>query len=329
MARNASDVSLVDDALPFRAANTSLARELGPQRIPRRIHQTGQTLAAALRTHGRYMQGWWRLNPEYDYRFYDDATADRYVAHHGTAPEQAAYRTVRTGAQKADLFRLIVLRYSGGIYADADTELRRALRGVVPRNRSGVVGKFWSSEAMAFEPNHPLLVRALRTIVGNVHRQVKWIRQANSSAHCASPHSCVLLVSGPFALRDALVKAAAGLGCSLRGAIPAATPVHQQPSPSCPDAVRDTHVCTSDRGSIYRTWICGAAYHWDCRNSGATRRCSGHHYSKYRGAHRFFNVSAWGVPVRGERNENGSASPRSSRTRSWHATHGHHAKVAS
>ena len=145
---------------------------------------------------------------------------------------------------------------------------------------------------MAFEPQHPLIVRALRTIVNNVHRQVKWIRQGNSTAHCGTPHSCVILVSGPFALRDALEKAAFGLGCKSRGAI--AQPRSIFSLPSCPAAVRDTFVCNSDKGNIYKTWICGAAYHWDCRNSGASRRCSGQHYSRFRGVHRFFNVSAWG-----------------------------------
>ena len=60
--------------------------------------------------------------------------------------------------------------------------------------------------------------------------------------------------------------------------------------------VRRTHVCTNDTGNIYRTWVCDAAYHWDCRNSGAKRACGPGYYAKHRRGPRtarvFFNVTA-------------------------------------
>jgi len=263
------------------------------QRIPRHIHQTGFSFVAALADHRSYMQSWWRLNPEYEYTFYSDAAALRFVEAHATPAEVQAYRALRMGAQKADLFRLVVLRYAGGVYADADTELRYPLSSVVPAGASGVVGKYWGSEFIAFERGHPLLLRALQRISSNVHRQVRGIRTGNSSAHCSSPHSCVLQVTGPMALRDAFSKAAKAMGCWLPGAICRAC----SKAASCPEAVRALHVCTNDTGNIYRTWACGAAYHWDCRNSGAKRRCSANHYSKHKKtaatASHFFNVSAF------------------------------------
>ena len=81
------------------------------------------------------------------------------------------------------------------------------------------------------------------------------------------------------------------MGCHLAGKIASAP----QTLPTCPESVRQTHVCTSDKGTIYRNWACDAAYHWDCRNSGAARRCSASHYSKYRrgpgAANHFFNTT--------------------------------------
>ena len=310
--------------------NSAMASDgsaLPAQAIPRLIHQTGFTLAGALRIHDRYMAAWRTMNPEYDYTFYpekdasdDDrfspvkqpvgsplrvshittqqrssyheSNANTFVAAHADAHERAAWQAVRTGAQRADLFRLFVLRYVGGVYADVDTELRRPLRETLPANASAVLGLFWGSEFMAFAPGHPLLVRALRTIVGNVHRQVRSIAAGNTSSHCGSPHSCVLMVTGPYALRAAFSAAATAMGCRLRGrGINSA----KATSARCPEAVRRTHVCTSDSGNVYRTWACGAAYHWDCRNSGAQRACGPGHYSKHRRgpatARAFFNAS--------------------------------------
>ena len=282
--------SPVPSSSGYRPADVGVSSE--PQRIPRRIMQTGFTFSDALRTHRDLMEGWWRINPEYAYQFFSDEQAVRFVQTHASSREQEAYGAVRTGAQKADLFRVIALRYAGGVYADADMELRRPLRDVLPRNASAVLGRFWGSEFLAFEAGHPLMIHALRTLSGNVHRQLRWMRAGNTSAHCGSAHSCVLTVSGPFALRQAFASAARSLGCKLGGSIDSAVATTEQ----CPPVMRRVHVCTRDTGNVYRTWACDAAYHWDCRNSGGKRKCSTNHYSKIRRGSRaafgFFNVSA-------------------------------------
>ena len=245
-------------------------------------------------SHSTYMATWYEQNPEYEYAFFSDDAASRFVNKHASAAEREAYHAVVTGAQKADLFRLVALRYRGGVYADADMELRRPLRRFIPSNASAVVGGYWGSEFLAFEPNHPLLVHATARIAANVHRQLKWMREGNSSKHCGSAHSCVILVSGPYALRAALSKAAKSMGCKLPGRIGSAAAT----IPACPEAVQRTHACTKDRGNVYRTWACDAAFHWDCRNSGAKRKCASTHYSRHRrgpgAAKAFFNLTAGG-----------------------------------
>ena len=268
-----------------------LPAQLPWQRIPRRIFQTGRSFKSSVKTHLKFMTGWWGVNPDYEYSFFSDIATLQLVERYASPMELAAYRAVRTGAQKADLFRLLVLRYLGGVYADVDTELRVPLRSVIPSNASATVGGHWGTEFLAFEPGHPLLVRGLHSIIQNVHRQLRWIRQGNTTAHCGSPHSCVLLVTGPMALRAALARAAKTLGCKLPGKVGSAPAM----TPSCPEAVRNMHVCTTDKGNVYRTWTCGAAFHWDCRNSGASRRCPANHYSRHRRgpgtAGLFFNTS--------------------------------------
>lgn len=272
-------------ASPRRSPEESALEGLRKQRIPRRVVQTGRTFAEAVRKHGQMMRAWWALNPEYEYEFYDDDAASRLVRRSGSHAERHAFSVLLTGSQRADLFRLLALKYRGGVYADIDSELRAPLRRVVPSRASAVVGRFWNYEFMAYEAGHPLVVAAAAKVVANVRQQLEWHAGCNAS-RCRSPHSCVLRVTGPPAYFDGVSTAARAGGCVFRGWLPTA------PARECAAAsderFRRVHVCASDTGNVYRTWACNASKHWDCRNSGAKRGCGAGHYVKARD---FFNLS--------------------------------------
>ncbi|KAL1500447.1 hypothetical protein AB1Y20_013104 [Prymnesium parvum] len=260
-----------------------------PQRIPRTIIQTGRSFSLAWTTHGRYMRSWSQLNPEYRYRFVDDAQAAALVRRRGTADERMAYQAVLTGAQKADIFRLLALKYGGGVYADVDSELRAPLRTAIDANASAVVGRYWTSEFMAYEAHHPILVEALRQVVANVLQQLRWAHAlaVNGTDHpgrCHSPHSCVLMVTGPPVYMSAVSSLALREGCDSKGRLPA----HRECRNARSEPIRRIQICSRDVGNVYRTWACNISKHWDCRNSGAARKCSKQHYSK---ARNFFNTS--------------------------------------
>ena len=95
--------------------------ELRPQRIPRTIRQTARPPLGQLR--GGMARGpfsWYDANLDYEYVYYDDAALAEYVqrhAHHvpGFA---SAYRLARTGAERVDLWRGLVIWMEGGIYVD-------------------------------------------------------------------------------------------------------------------------------------------------------------------------------------------------------------------
>ena len=283
---------------PHRAANTT---DLPAQRIPRRIIQTGRSWDDAWATHSQYIRQWQDLNPEWEYRFYSDPHARRFVDAHADADEKLAYQSLVTGAQRADLFRVLALKYRGGAYADLDSSLTKPLHQFVPARASAVVGKLWGTEMMLFAPRHTLLARIARTLTFNIIQQLSWSQKGNRT-YCRSPHKCVLHVTGPFAFRWAVGDAARDLGCSIAGI---KTPRHKSPtgvvvpSPRCIDKdVRAIHVCMRDSGSIYRTYTCDASFHWDCRNSGATRKCGSKHYSKFD-----WKSTAFFVPPEGAQNE--------------------------
>lgn len=271
-------------------ANKTLAASLPPQKIPRRIIQCGLTYESALATRGQYMHDWWGQNPEYEYEFFSESAVVRFIAAHGTADERMAYSALATGAQRADLFRVYALKYLGGVYADIDCELRMPLRAVrAPwRRASAVVGGMWTTEFLAFTPHHELITRVAATLTHNVLRQLS-LHRSHDVRRCKTPHSCVLNVAGPFAFRWAVIDHATHARCRLPGELRLN---RSYTALQCPDDFRSLHVCTSDRGNIYRTWACDAVYHWDCRNSGAKRRCGNRHYSRTR---LFFNLSSAGT----------------------------------
>ena len=103
-------------------------RPFSTQRVPRRIFQTSKNATQELTTRGAWMSSWWELNPEYSYHIFDDADMFDFVMRFCNPRERAAFMRSLVGAQRADLFRVYLLRELGGLYTDTDSSLRRPLR---------------------------------------------------------------------------------------------------------------------------------------------------------------------------------------------------------
>ena len=152
--------------------------DLPAQAIPRHIVQTGRAWYKAQEGSHHYVKTWLDLNPEYEYSFFSDAHARRFIEKHGTRREAAAFRRILTGSQRADLFRVVFLKVAGGVYADLDEELRTPLNklvggkdangGAVPRSASAVVGTFWPFEFLLFEPRHPVMEHTARIMADGI-----------------------------------------------------------------------------------------------------------------------------------------------------------------
>lgn len=227
---------------------------------------------------------------------------------HATSNESMAYDSLLVGAQRTDLLRMLLLKYRGGVYADLDAKLLAPLRTIVPPRASSVNGRFWcaskpaishsirthvhvhahvhvqrqhgevhlppthftadphrSSEMLAYEPMHPFLLRAAEMITAGVLRQVLLHREGDP-ARCNAPATCVIYVTGPVIYRGAVDAELAANGCGYRGSRHFR---HCRAS----EAIRRTHVCRSDNGTVYLPWICGVVRHFDCRNNN--RGCAG------------------------------------------------------
>lgn len=77
-----------------------------------------------------------QLNPAWECRFYSDATCITWITDH--CPQlTAVYHAYRTGIHRADFFRMLVLYYEGGVYADIDIECLRPLDELLSRLEPG------------------------------------------------------------------------------------------------------------------------------------------------------------------------------------------------
>lgn len=266
----------------FRAARG----HSGLSRVPRRIMQTGSAHAAALHLHRVWMQNWSEMNPEYDYNFFGDVHASRFVSSHGSMEEIMAYKSLVTGAQRADVFRILYLRTVGGVYADIDVQPRLPLAQVIQPNATGLAGRWWPFEFLAFSPGHPILAHAARIVTTNILRE-------GSAGRCSSPHTCVIEVTGPTAYHAAVRAATQEGGCRpprLAGKLPGHL--------LCQDAhdpwIRGMTLCSQDKGTPSNSWACGVARHWDCLNARPQptfcRDKARKHYSTGRGHSDFFDI---------------------------------------
>src|SRR5687767_14781210 len=62
----------------------------------------------------------WRSDDAYLHRFYDERSAEEYIARHAGPRALEAFRLCAFGAMQADLFRYVALLAEGGIWMDAD-----------------------------------------------------------------------------------------------------------------------------------------------------------------------------------------------------------------
>jgi hypothetical protein len=254
----------------------------------------GSTWTSALRTHSSYISTWLDLNPEYEYSFFGDEHAARFVRQHGNPREREAYRRILTGSQRADMFRVLFLKVAGGVYADLDEELRRPLSQLlggkdeggltVPRSSSAVLGSFMPFEFLLYVPRHPIMISTARQMTDNILFQVEAHRNHSSKA-CKSPHECIIRMTGPLAYTSGVGEATINGGCGNRVRIP----TREQCRRNSPDPLlRAIHICSPDKGTVWNSWSCSTARHWDCRNSDRRHKCHAKHYAH---AKEFFDVS--------------------------------------
>lgn len=142
------------------------------QKIPRTILQTFKTRRVPAGLFGA-TKSWLELNPEYEYRFYDDDGCRTLIKEHFGEQTLACYESLTNGAFRADLWRYCALYVHGGVYADADTLCTRPLRNLIRENDDFIVPRannprFLFNAFICSVPRHPFLKNVIDTAVERI-----------------------------------------------------------------------------------------------------------------------------------------------------------------
>ena len=280
----------------FRPSSRSNATIAGPQRVPRNVFHTVNANASEFVARSELLSAWRELNPEYDWHVFEEVDCTHFVDNIATATQRLTYRALATGAARADFFRILVLLYLGGVYADVDVQLRRPLHSVLDAEASMVLSPRLPFEWLISDANHPLMRAVVRGVETAVARQVRLWRTA-SDRKCDGPQQCVVETTGPIMFARILETCAALLGC-LRPSL-AFYPHFKTCANATHDVTRRTRVCRDEELiSIFRRgidrvipsnatfraigigaprqrgWDCGAFYHRHCVTAQKAMPCA-------------------------------------------------------
>ena len=132
----------------------------GTGRIPRIIHQTFRT--RALPDHlQRNVDMLRSLNPEWDYRLYDDQDCERFILEHYGEHVLDVYLRIYPayGAARADLFRYLAVYAVGGVYLDIKSNFDRPIDAAIAPGDAFIVAQ-WDNQSGGAHPGfglHPEL----------------------------------------------------------------------------------------------------------------------------------------------------------------------------
>lgn len=140
--------------------------------IPKVIYQTYYTASLPFVTRF-FIWRMKRMNPEYQYEFYDDARIEDFLKNEYNEEIFRAYKKITIGAAKADFFRYAILFKKGGVYLDVDSTITKNLHGMVEKNDSAIISKegnpgMYVQWALLFEAGHPFLAKTIEKILDNI-----------------------------------------------------------------------------------------------------------------------------------------------------------------
>jgi mannosyltransferase OCH1-like enzyme len=138
-------------------------------KIPRIIHQTfyDRTLPERLQANVTQLR---ELNPDWEYRFYDDADIATFIQANYPPVVWEYYERIdkRYGAARADLFRYLLMYKVGGVYLDIKSGATRPLDSVLLPDEQFILSK-WHTADGGYE--HWGLVFDLRHLLGGEYQQ--------------------------------------------------------------------------------------------------------------------------------------------------------------
>jgi len=140
------------------------------QKIPKTIWQTMKSNHVPFILK-EYANSWIENNPEYEYRFCDDEEIINFIKN--DFPEYLeAYKRIKYGASKADLWRYLIIYKYGGVYADMDCKCLNPLRNWINCDSEYVTQLGVNNDVCQWliisVPKNPIFLKAAQKALKNI-----------------------------------------------------------------------------------------------------------------------------------------------------------------
>jgi mannosyltransferase OCH1-like enzyme len=142
-------------------------------RIPKVIWQTNYVDRVTIAVYFNYLCNRW-LSPTYAYRFMGTNDRAAFIKAYFPADVFEAYSKLQIGAAQADLWRVLVLYHSGGVYLDIDAHAAWPLGFTIGPDRDELFIEHREGELsnyfMASAPGNPHLELVIKAMLANINR---------------------------------------------------------------------------------------------------------------------------------------------------------------
>lgn len=157
------------------------------QKIPRIIIQTNESSEVPKKMF-ESMKSVRDMNPDYDYRYYNQERRRKYIVRHFGHDLLDVYDCMIPGAFRADLFRYCFLYHTGGVYVDSGMVCKSRFKKVFRHDDVFVLPEDDGAGRpcngfMACAPEHPIILAMIEKIIKNVKRR----DYCESSLHITGP----------------------------------------------------------------------------------------------------------------------------------------------
>lgn len=142
-------------------------------KIPKIIWQTNYSNKVALPIYINYLFN--RLiSPDFEYRYMGHEDRDLFMDTYAPQNVKDAFHKLTDGAAQADLWRIFILNYYGGVYMDFDAHAILPLSSMIQENDTEFFllnKQHFTNYFIASAPNNPILQKTVELIVDNIEKR--------------------------------------------------------------------------------------------------------------------------------------------------------------
>lgn len=148
-------------------------------KIPKKIWQTHKKNDLPKSSYV-YINKMIKLNPEFEYNFFDNDDCYNYIKKNFSNKVLKAYNKIKPGAGKADIWRLAVILKEGGIYIDVDKVVHNKSKpfiDIIDTNDLMIHGRNWhiwgynapaTNATLCAVPNHPVIKMTFDSVIDSI-----------------------------------------------------------------------------------------------------------------------------------------------------------------